>query len=478
MKTRRIIASIVVVFLLISMLLSMIGFVFLTPSQYTASYYGVLPMMYENLKNTQGNKIVMIGTSNIAFGVDSELIEEELAKDGKNYQVCNFGLYGAIGTKAMLDLSRDYIKEGDIVIFSPELNAQALSLYFSGIEMWRGIDGHWEMLLDVASEDMKAMVGAYPTFLGEKMSYLQKEETVNTGLVYSSASFNTRCDMKNADREYNVLLGGYDSNNLISLDGDLYGDEFCDYVNAYYEDVKKVGAKMYFSFCPMNEKSIVDKSKEAVESFYSVISEKLDFPIISSPNTYIMESEWFYDSNFHVNEAGMTYRTIRLIEDLKNVFGLTSPVETEIPEKPQPPQTDLVEGNNEFLDCFLYEESESNYIITALTEKGKNLTEITIPTTYQGKQIVSFKKEVFSGNTTIKEITIQENIRMLEDASFSGCTALEKIILEQTSPEKISVGYDLMNGTGNCFIYVKQEAVTTYLNNYFWSTYTAWFKTY
>lgn len=478
MKYRRMIATLSTVALLIAMLAMALSFVFLTPSQYADSYYGALPMLYKNLKETEGKKIVIIGTSNVAFGVDSELIEEELVKDGQEYRVCNFGLYGAIGTKVMLDLSRKYIHEGDIVLFTPELNAQALSLYFSGLDTWRGIDGNWEMLFDISQENLSAMVGAYPTFLGEKMSYAQKTDSVNTGVVYNANAFNAHGDMKNADRKYNVMVGGYDSNNPITLDGDLYTDEFCFYVNDYYKEIKKVGASMYFTFAPMNRKSIEDLSQEKVEAYYSAIDEKLNFPIISNPNAYIMDSEWFYDSNFHLNEAGMTYRTIKLIEDLKNVLGVNTPVTVPIPEKPEIPQGDVVEGNNQFAEYFLYEEIEEGYTIVGLTEEGKGLTEIVIPASYQGKSIISFGKEVFSGNTNIKSITIQANIRTLIDRAFEGCTSLEKIYLQQLSPENIAVGYQLLEGADHCFIYVKQETATTYLNNYFWSVYTARLKTY
>ena len=37
--------------------------------------------------------------------------------------------------------------------------------------------------------------------------------------------------------------------------------------------------------------------------------------MISDPNRYILDSGWFYDSNFHLNSAGAAVRTRLLAEE-------------------------------------------------------------------------------------------------------------------------------------------------------------------
>ena len=77
------------------------------PKQYTQTYYGALSVLYSQLKETDSKKIVIIGNSNVAFGVDSALAEELLKDAGIDYSVRNFGLYGALGTKMMCELAYD-----------------------------------------------------------------------------------------------------------------------------------------------------------------------------------------------------------------------------------------------------------------------------------------------------------------------------------------------------------------------------------
>ena len=116
---RTVFAIVIFLVALLSIPVTFIIIGFATPSQYALTYYGELGKMYENLRLTSGRKIVIIGTSSVAFGVDSALMSEELSAAGADYEVVNFGLYGALGTKVMLDLSEQYIGEGDIVVFAP-----------------------------------------------------------------------------------------------------------------------------------------------------------------------------------------------------------------------------------------------------------------------------------------------------------------------------------------------------------------------
>ena len=138
--------------------------VFLTgyslPAQFDETYYGELADMYDRLVTSEKKKIVVVGTSSVAFGVECAVAEGELAASGlEDYEVCKFGLYGALGTKLMMELSRDHISEGDIVIFMPEFTDQTMSLYFSASDTWRSFDGCFDLFWELEAEDMECMGG-------------------------------------------------------------------------------------------------------------------------------------------------------------------------------------------------------------------------------------------------------------------------------------------------------------------------------
>lgn len=178
------------------------------PSQYGETYYAELYDMYLRLRNTNGNKVVVIGNSNVAFGVDSALMESLLREGGLDYSVCNFGLYGSLGTRMMLELSRGYIGEGDIVIFVPEIAEQPLSLYFSAEEAWYALDSGMEMFGDFSGEMRGALAGGFFGYVAKKYALFREGEPASPSGVYAHSSFDDNCDLKNYDRPHNVMDGG------------------------------------------------------------------------------------------------------------------------------------------------------------------------------------------------------------------------------------------------------------------------------
>ena len=125
--------------------------------------------MVEKLRTTQGPKIVLVGGSNVAFGVDSALMEDLLSQAGESYTVCNFGLYAAVGTSAMLSLSEKYLNAGDRVVLAIEPTSETFSTYSGATAFWKCAESSPELLLDVNSSQKSALVGNYLAYLQERV---------------------------------------------------------------------------------------------------------------------------------------------------------------------------------------------------------------------------------------------------------------------------------------------------------------------
>lgn len=442
------------------------------PSQYSHTYYGELAKLYDKLKNTEGKKIVVLGNSNVAFGVDSALAEKLLKEAGLDYAVCNFGLYGALGTKMMCELAGSQIDGGDIVIFTPELVPQSLSAYFSAEEAWRALDGDMEMYCNFSSETKHSLIGAYFGYVSKKLSLYRSGEAAQGSGIYAKSSFDGNCDLKNYPRPYNIMPGGSDTNNPIVFDNSLISESFLTYINEFANQVDRKGAQMFYSFAPMNAGAVSFSEMQKAEDFYRYLDDMLDFRMISNIEDYIMESEWFYDSNYHLNESGMTVRTVKLVNDIKNELGNSTKTGCELPTKPVVPDEEVEgEGDNSDAALFEYRLDGSYYTIVGLTEAGKAADELTVPYQVNGIYVKAFLPLVFFDNKNIKSVTIQENIHTLSDGSFLGCDNLTSIILKHAEPADIAVGYGLLEGVGNCVVYVPEGSLSQFKNNYFWSRY-------
>lgn len=417
---RRIVATALAVILAEQVFFLICGFGL--PVQFGDTFMGELKSKYERLKETSGKRIVLVGGSGVAFDCDSALMDDFFP----SYEIVNFSMYAGLGTKAVMDLSENYIHEGDIVILSPEQSEQTFSDYFNGEYMWQAADGAFGMLRDLKSENFEAMLGNFPRFALEKLNYVMKGQKPQTDSIYQKKSFNTYGDIELDTCRENILPNGYDVNQKVRFTEDVVQPEFMDYMNDWAKRLEKKGAVVWYRYCPVNKLSVEDMDDLAAYDVF--LRQKLDFPVIGNPENSLMEAEWFFDTNFHLNQPGKEVNTVQLIRDMKAMLGDDRAVTVELPEKPHRTWGDV---------------SAETRIWTAKDSE-----------TYQGEET----------------IVIPENVTQIEDYAFSNCAGLKQIVLEQKDPSKCIVGQHLLDGTG-AEILVPQMSVDSYKRNYFWSVY-------
>lgn len=417
---RRIVATALAVILAEQVFFLICGFGL--PVQFGDTFMGELKSKYERLKETSGKRIVLVGGSGVAFDCDSALMDDFFP----SYEIVNFGMYAGLGTKAVMDLSENYIHEGDIVILSPEQGEQTFSDYFNGEYMWQAADGAFGMLRDLKSENFEAMLGNFPRFALEKLNYVMKGQKPQTDSIYQKKSFNTYGDIELDTCRENILPNGYDVNQKVRFTEDVVQPEFMDYMNDWAKRLEKKGAVVWYRYCPVNKLSVEDMDDLAAYDVF--LRQKLDFPVIGNQENSLMEAEWFFDTNFHLNQPGKEVNTVQLIRDMKAMLGDDRAVTVELPEKPHRTWGEV---------------SAETRIWTAKDSE-----------TYQGEET----------------IVIPENVTQIEDYAFSNCAGLKQIVLEQKNPSKCIVGQHLLDGTG-AEVLVPQMSVDSYKRNYFWSVY-------
>ncbi len=454
---------------------------------YDETFVGELGDKYDRLNNFDEPKIIVVGGSSVAFGLDSAMIQEELG-----YKVVNFGLYADLGTKMMMDLSKSNIGEGDIIILAPEMNSQTLSLYFNGDTAMQALDGNWDMLFHIGSEDYGSLIGASLKFAQNKLSYLIKNERPANEGAYKKENFDAFGDNV-YDRPYNIMTG---VQNVITLNFNAnFSDsrktdyeEYIEYVNKYVHYAERKGATVYFSFCPMNEAAMSsENTTRSINSFYDNLCENLECKVISNVYDYILDEGYFFDSEFHLNNAGVTVRTVRLIDDIKRQIGDSSITMPEL-ELPEPPGYKPIEGEDgeEGTENFVFELFERGdkeyYRVIGLSDAGKQLEELTIPNNYQGVAVVEIAADAFKGCTNLKTLILGDNISSLQAYAFRGADSLTAVYVpDDKGPNDISVPYkadaNTPLATDGCNpalkIYVGKDKYNAFTSgvNYIWDDY-------
>ena len=390
----------------------------LLPCVYQETYLGEFPYKIKRLKEEDGKRIILIGGSAMAFAIDSGLLEQEFP----TYTAVNLGMYGDLGIKLPLDFTLKELRNGDIVLFIPEQHERTLSLYLGGRCALQAMDGAFSLLWDVPIKDLPTLLGALPSFSLEKWRYTLGCSYPAGDGIYRRSSFNTYGDINSPLAQANVLVEGFDPTVPISYETGLLDSAYVSYLNRFYEKAKKKGAKVYFGFCPANRLAKVGSA--APEDFYEALYSSLSFPILGNPGNALLDPEWFYDTNFHLNRSGRTLYTRQLIRDLKAMEGITTA--TNIPIPRMPPM------------------------------QGITGTVIT--------------PELYAGDTKIKEVWIPADTIRIENNAFSGCTRLEKIHLQSNDPSRIQIGEDLLTGTP-AELLVPKGSLSAYKTSYRFSRY-------
>ena len=475
MIRKIIIAAIALIWLIsVPSSLMIVGFSSFHPFEET--YYAALPKLVKRLSTSKRKKVIIIGTSSVAFGVNGKLLEEELNSASLDYDVVPFGLYGSLGTKLMIDLSKDYISEGDIVIFQPEFTSQTMSTYFSCKETYRAIDNDFSLFNKLSSVDKKSMILNYSSFVSEKYSYLKENKKVSSSGAYSYSSFDENGDLTYT-RENNQIPSYVDTNNLIDLTQRFIKDDFKEYVKTYVSFVKKKNAEIYFHYSPMNASAITSLSNEIIDSLSTYLQESFSMNLLGNLNDSIFEKEYFYDSNFHLNDVGMNNYTLLLSDEIKTLKNVTKKNNHSLMDKPALPSSDGDSNvdnstyDNQDEDCFEYKKVDDGYKIISL-KSNLSKSSLIVPYSHLNEKITEIDESVFSNQNIVSEVTIQQNIKRLKNNMFAS-SSISKVHIKENDPTKISVGFNLLSNQ-NISIYVPKGSLSSYLGNYSWSYYSSY----
>lgn len=452
------------------------------PNQYEKTYLAEINDKYERLNADKKKKIVFVGDSAMPFGLRCDTIEEELP----DYKVVDFGLYGTIGTKFMLDVSKANIVEGDIYVISPGISEQTYSLYFNAETILQACDGYSSMYRHLDWDDNWKLIFHYYDFMKGKLGYLIHGNAPDPIGIYRHDSFNEYGDIS-VDRESNIMLNGYDETALIRMNDKLLGDDFIQHLNKYCNYVRSKGAKVYFNFAPANQKAVAT-SKSLRAEFQTKLDNKLECDLLINLEEAILHSGYFYDTNAHLNSTGAIVYTKTIIKNLKQKLGISIGEETEdIPLPPGQTDPEVIEPeekedltpfdeykgepNNDYLDWFEYKANGSTYEIVGVKNKYKDMTEVILPSTYNHKNIASIASDAFSGCVDLKTIHIGNTYLALKERAFAGAVALEKIYFYTMDGNSISVpSSGLFDGANrDVKVYVPQGS--NFANGYTWMNY-------
>lgn len=292
---------------------SLVLFVYLTPIDEDA-YIGAVKDKNKLLENAEKPKMVFIGGSNLAFGLNSEKLESKL-----DFDVINMGIHAGMGLKFIMNEVKPYIAEGDIVVVAPEYS------HFYGTlngdaTLGQTLEYTPESIKNLDENQLISLFTNIPEFTRRDMQLTARLllDSLDHGNVYFRSAFD-----ENGDVITHLELDSIDISEfpLFSSEARLESvdQETIEFLNDYIEYCNNRSAQVYFSY-PSIPKNRYEEHVDLIKGLEDKLNTELKCDVISTPENYVYGNEMFFDTVYHLNSKGREIRTLQVLNDLERVI--------------------------------------------------------------------------------------------------------------------------------------------------------------
>ena len=279
------------------------AYVHTMPTYGDNSIAGTIRYKIDLIKDTEGERIILVGGSSSPYGTVCEEFEKAF-----NRPCINIGATAYLGWEFYMNILDSYAREGDVVVLAPEhilLKDDAVG----HITVLTGIGEKKEAWKHVPLSYYPGLFMAHFQYTKFRIEYADRSPN---GAIHSH--FGPKGDVI-LERE-SELEEGFRSEDMILLKPELIYNKNLKLINKFNKKAEEKGITVLFAFAPVDELAI-ESSDEENKAFETAVVNKLDIPVVLDLETSMMEGKYFYDSNNHLTTAGAQIYTANLIEGLK-----------------------------------------------------------------------------------------------------------------------------------------------------------------
>lgn len=264
------------------------------------------------LDSVPSPRLILMSGSNVAFGVDSDLLSNEL-----EIPVVNAALHFQLGSHFLMEQLKSTVRKGDIVLISMEyvmtsqgIKDEQLTVadFYPPAKKWIQYQSNNEEIAAYATHrlsDFKLVMGELWT--GNRQKSIAIDDTTSV--------FFRKCFAKNGDLVGHLNNPPFNFNNPAISNEIVYNKQIKDF-NDFYDFATKKGVMVFFTF-PTYAESGLEKNMPVIRKLEKQLRANLKIPIIGSPENSVMDDSFFFDSVYHLNAKGRKVFTSRLIQLLE-----------------------------------------------------------------------------------------------------------------------------------------------------------------
>lgn len=262
---------------------------------------------HQRLSSLPSPKIILVGGSNLPFGVKSQMIE-----DAMGMPVIDMGLHAGLGLNFILSEVEKDIHEGDWVVLSPEYH------HFLSESMFNGEDVLAALLFDVNRDCIQYVkpgqwLALFPDiclYSSKKIVNISSQKVDDFEELFTRESFNMYGD----EVAHYGLSSTIHSGEKPALKDGVYARAI-GRVSKFRDYVQSRGARFFLVACPYPETQYALDERVITEIVKSVSAAGLSFLI--EPQACLFPDSLMFNSFFHLSGEGAEIRTEQLVNRLQ-----------------------------------------------------------------------------------------------------------------------------------------------------------------
>lgn len=291
----------------------------------------------EMARRVDGRRVLLVGDSNVLFGMDSAHIEGQVGMP-----VINMGLHGGLPLDRILNVALQTARSGDVVVLplvwnyyvndysDPEdwMIDQIVAWdheYFDGLSTFRKLQyakaipfaNLYRNITTKAKSDEVMKLNPLRRLISkdELMKIYDEKAAANTYFLYSYINFNTRGDMRNACGVLVPVNGGsYTASATLN-------EHSINFLVNTVKTLRANGVKVFIA-APVQ----VDDEFTRASAYQVVLASTWEqlaargLPVIGSPTDFFFPAKSFFNTPYHLSCESSVERSDRLGKLLKSVL--------------------------------------------------------------------------------------------------------------------------------------------------------------
>lgn len=287
-----------------------------------------IELKHRRLAQFDTRKIVLVGGSNLSYGVDSKLIQQ-----ATGCPVVNMGMNGYFGVRYLLEEVKANINPSDIVVLSFEYDNLFKSVEGSPASHLAIIKAYPAVFWYLSLEQKLQAIAAIPIVAQAKVMRLISEliaavKRPITGKSYRTegpADMNVIESLKSFTPEGDIVghLGvvwPYEREDAVVPKGSTIDPEMIALMQAFAVGMQKRGVPVIVSYTPFLREAY-DKLRSDLARFDAMVKSSPPLIAPSPPSAFVYDQSLFFDTVYHLNERGRPVRTQKIAADLLSTLG-------------------------------------------------------------------------------------------------------------------------------------------------------------